>query len=116
MYLNILKVGNLNESRDWSHAEDMACYIWKCIEEMPKQAPKLGSGISRRIADFIRIMFEEGGEKCKWGANQLISSKGELLCESVPELQKEHTYFHSIAAPNTEHKFTFNEMIRVLLK
>jgi GDPmannose 4,6-dehydratase len=112
----ILKVGNLNESRDWSHAEDMANYIWKCIEDMPKSAPKLGSGISRRVADFIRIMFEKSGEQCKWGANQLISSKGEILCESVPDLQKEHTYFHSVATPNMEPKFSFEEMIQDLLK
>lgn len=113
---SILEVGNINEFRDFSHAHDMARYIWKCVNDMPLVAPKLGSGVLRKVSYLIKSMFKESGEPCDWVGDKLISNKGEILCESIERLKKTTLNQDMGASPNLEPEFSFDDMIRDLIK
>lgn len=63
-----LQVGNVNSSRDWSHAKDIVNGVWLMLNQDKKKAKEyvFSSGLTHTIRSFIELAFGEVGIVGEW--------------------------------------------------
>jgi len=59
--INYLEMGNLNSSRDWSHAKDMVNGMWMMLQQDNPQDFVLASGKAHTIRQFLQFAFQQTG-------------------------------------------------------
>lgn len=56
-----LRLGDLDATRDWSHASDIARAMWLMLQQEHGDDYVLASGVSRRVGDVVDVAFDEAG-------------------------------------------------------
>ncbi len=59
--INYLEMGNINASRDWSHAEDMVRGMWMMLQQDKPQDFVLSSGKTHTVKQFLEFAFDFAG-------------------------------------------------------
>jgi GDPmannose 4,6-dehydratase len=62
----VLRIGRLDSSRDWSHAKDMVKGMWMILQSSTPKDYVLGSGVRTTVRSFIEKVVEKYGYKVKW--------------------------------------------------
>lgn len=85
----ILKLGNLDSCRDWSHSKDTTRGIWKVLNYTEPDDFVLSSGETHSIKEFANLTYSYLGEKLYWHDEESlpvgVNSLGQIRVKSVPE-------------------------------
>lgn len=67
----ILRLGNLNAKRDWSHAKDSARAMWLILQAEKPGDYVIASGKTRSVREFVEKAFNYVGVNIKWRGDGL---------------------------------------------
>jgi len=89
----VLKLGNIEASRDWSHAKDMVYGMWQMLQEEEPQDYVLASGKTHTVREFVEKVYEYFGVDFAWMDTGGLPEgydcdTGNLIVESVPEFYR----------------------------
>lgn len=115
----VLEVGNINDKRDWSHAGDMACYLWDVTRNYDNffergNSPRLGSGETHSVADLLEEAFSLVKGGVVWDGEELFSTSGQKLT-TVANWLKRNGVPEMNGRPTRTPKYSFKEMVYSIL-
>ena len=62
----VLRLGNLNARRDWSHAQDTAKAAWTMLQAEKAADYVIASGVAHSVREFVEIAFKHAGIEIAW--------------------------------------------------
>jgi len=62
----VIRLGNLNAKRDWSHAKDTARGIWMMMQAEKPSDYVIASGETHSIREFVELAFRHVGIEISW--------------------------------------------------
>ena len=85
-----LYLGNLNASRDWTHASDIMRGAWMMMQQEKPQDFVLASGVTRSVKNFVESAFRAAGITIAWrghGAHEVgfDATTGFILVKVDPQ-------------------------------
>jgi len=85
-----LNLGNLNASRDFSHAKDMCYGIWLMLQQEKPKNFVLANGTTHSVKEFVELSFKEIGVNIAWrdkGTNEVGINKetGDIIIKVNPK-------------------------------
>lgn len=97
----VLELGNLNVTRDWSHASDFIPAIHKSLAQEKPKDYIFSSGIETSLQQFINITFQKLGMNLEWieDSEKLIAKEvraGVTRIISKKELLRENDYSYLV--------------------
>lgn len=88
----VLRLGNIESKRDWSHAKDMVRGMWIMLQQEIPDDFVLSSGETHSVRDFVELTYNYLGEDIFWiGENGLpvgINGMDEVRVKSIPEFYR----------------------------
>ena len=84
----ILQIGRLDSSRDWSHAKDMVKGMWLILQSSTPKDYVLGSGVRTTVRSFIEKVVKKYNSEIVWknsGVNEEGYINGELAIKVNPK-------------------------------
>ncbi len=63
---SVLKLGNLDATRDWGHAKDFVYATWLMLQQDEPQDYVIATGESHTIREFVELAFKEVDIDIKW--------------------------------------------------
>jgi GDPmannose 4,6-dehydratase len=89
----VLKIGNVEACRDWSHAKDMVEGMWLMLQQNEPDDYVLASGEAHSVKEFADKVYGRLGVDLEWDVSDISGlpfacSKAGLLVQSVPEFYR----------------------------
>jgi GDPmannose 4,6-dehydratase len=84
----VLQIGRLDSSRDWSHAKDMVKGMWMILQSSTPKDYVLGSGVRTTVRSFIEKVVKKFGVEIEWknsGVNEEGYINGKLAIKINPK-------------------------------
>ena len=82
---SVLKLGNLDSSRDWGHAKDYVDGMWRMLQQDVPKDFVLATGETRTVREFTTLVFSKMNMPITWIGNGLeekgIDKEGNVLVE-----------------------------------
>lgn len=66
---DVLRLGNLDSSRDWGHAKDYVEGMWRMLQQEKPKDYVLATGETRTVRDFTSLVFSKLGMPLTWQGN-----------------------------------------------
>jgi GDPmannose 4,6-dehydratase len=125
---NLLKLGNLDASRDWGYAPDYVEGMWKILQQDQPDDYVLATGESRTVREFATLAFSELDMEIEWIGSGLKEkgvevSTGNVLIETDPDYYRP-LEVNLLVGNATKAKtqlgwtptVTFNELVQIMVR
>lgn len=87
----VLKLGNLDAKRDWSHARDVVEGMWRMVQLEQPGDYVLASGEARTVRQFLQTAYAQIGIRLAWAETGDVGFDADIgyrLVESVSEFRR----------------------------
>ena len=108
---NELKLGNMNESRDWGHAKDYVKAMWLMLQQDKPGDFVCSTGISHTVKDLVLYVFNS--LELDW-EDYVSTDQKYLRPEELEHLKGDCTKAKNILG--WEHEYTFESMLDEMIE
>lgn len=124
----ILRLGNLNASRDWGHARDYVDGMWMIMQQPHADDYVLSTGETHTVREFVELAFAEIGRRIRWEGegleeHGLDARTGEVLVAVDPEFFRPAEVDFLLGDSSKarrilgwSHRTSFSELVREMMQ
>ena len=108
---NNLKLGNLEASRDWGHAQDYVKAMWLILQHSEPDDFVCSTGVSHTVKDLVEYVFNKLGLDWK---NYVGIDEKYYRSEELKFLKGDYSKAKNVL--DWEHKYTFESMLDEMIE